>query len=178
VVSAIEPSYWFVVNIHFEYQLISFNLGIVTFGNLAGSLFFAAVLVKCGSFFNMSIMYPKTYGQIKDSGIISTEPYMSYARNFAHKKAIDPAWHQIFLRGIGCNWLVSIAVWQAAGARDTISKVISIWIPIWVSACTCVILRHYLPHITFTPGQIFVACAFDHGVYILSALLIQSLILI
>ena len=26
-------------------------------------------------------------------------------------KAGTPLWHQIFLRGIGCNWLVSIAVW-------------------------------------------------------------------
>ena len=26
-------------------------------------------------------------------------------------KAGTPFWHQIFLRGIGCNWLVSIAVW-------------------------------------------------------------------
>lgn len=26
-------------------------------------------------------------------------------------KAHDPHWHQIFLRGIGCNWLVSVAVW-------------------------------------------------------------------
>ena len=60
------------------------------------------------------------------------------------KKAVTPHWYQIFLRGIGCNWLVSIAVWvrtmplklyhlqhsscfslnqQAAGARDTVSKV-------------------------------------------------------
>jgi hypothetical protein len=27
------------------------------------------------------------------------------------KKAVTPKWHQIFLRGIGCNWLVCIAVW-------------------------------------------------------------------
>lgn len=58
------------------------------------------------------------------------------------KKAHSPTWRQIFIRGIGCNWLVSVAVWQAAGARETISKVVAIWIPIWV----------------------FVACGFDHVV--------------
>ena len=61
---------------------------------------------------------------------------------FTSKKAVTPAWYQIFLRGIGCNWLVCIAVWvrwkhfrlfrrlslnvlfqQAAGAKDTFSKV-------------------------------------------------------
>ncbi|KAH8093902.1 Formate/nitrite transporter [Cristinia sonorae] len=99
------------------------NWLLVTFGNLAGSLFFAAILVKY-------------------SGIISTAPYNTFVQTFALHKAKDPEWHQIFLRGIGCNWLVSVAVWQALGARDTISKVIAIWIPIWI----------------------FVACGFDHVV--------------
>jgi len=97
------------------------NWLIVFFGNLSGSLFFAAILVKY-------------------SGIISTEPYMAFAQTFALHKAKDPQWHQIFLRGIGCNWLVCVAVWQAAGARDTLSKIVAIWIPIWI----------------------FVSCAFDH----------------
>ncbi|KAL1728848.1 Formate/nitrite transporter [Schizophyllum commune] len=99
------------------------NWIIVFFGNLVGSLFFAAILVKY-------------------SGIFDAEPYHTYAQTFALKKAADPEWHQIFLRGIGCNWLVCVAVWQAADARETISKIFSIWIPIWV----------------------FVACSFDHVV--------------
>ncbi|KAF8265359.1 putative formate/nitrite transporter [Lactarius quietus] len=99
------------------------NWLVVTFGNLTGSLFFAAILVKY-------------------SGIISTAPYDEFVVAFAIKKAGTPLWHQIFLRGIGCNWLVCIAIWQAAGARDTISKIYAIWIPIWI----------------------FVACGYDHVV--------------
>ncbi|KAH9485458.1 putative formate transporter [Psilocybe cubensis] len=99
------------------------NWIIVFFGNLAGSLFFAAILVHY-------------------SGIVSVDPYATFIKTFAIHKAHDPQWHQIFLRGIGCNWLVSVAVWQAAGAKDTISKVFAIWIPIWI----------------------FVACGFDHVV--------------
>ncbi|KAL0566336.1 hypothetical protein V5O48_015680 [Marasmius crinis-equi] len=99
------------------------NWLIVTFGNLAGSLFFAAILVKY-------------------SGIVSAEPYHTAIQTFAIHKAGDPEWHQIFLRGIGCNWLVCVAVWQAVGAKDTLSKIVAIWIPIWV----------------------FVACGFDHVV--------------
>ncbi|KAI3618671.1 formate nitrite [Moniliophthora roreri] len=102
---------------------IPLNWLIVTFGNLVGSLFFAAILVRY-------------------SGIVSAEPYHTSIQMFAIHKAADPEWHQIFLRGIGCNWLVCIAVWQAAGAKDTISKIFAIWIPIWV----------------------FVACGFDHVV--------------
>ncbi|KAL5528082.1 hypothetical protein ACEPAF_7218 [Sanghuangporus sanghuang] len=99
------------------------NWIIVLFGNLCGSLFFAAVLVKY-------------------TGVISTAPYEQFVMDFAIKKAGTPEWHQIFLRGIACNWLVCIAVWQAAGSRETISKVIAIWIPIWI----------------------FVACGYDHVV--------------
>ncbi|KAF7376228.1 hypothetical protein MSAN_00037900 [Mycena sanguinolenta] len=99
------------------------NFLIVTFGNLVGSLFFGAILVKY-------------------SGILSTAPYNAYVVSFALKKAADPTWAQIFLRGIGCNWLVCIAVWQAAGAKETVSKIYAIWLPIWL----------------------FVACSFDHVV--------------
>ncbi|KAG1716399.1 hypothetical protein ID866_751 [Astraeus odoratus] len=102
---------------------IPVNWIIVTFGNLVGSLFFAIVLAK-------------------DDGLVVADPYASYIRSFAVAKAVTPAWYQIFLKGIGCNWLVCIAVWQATGARDTISKIISIWFPIWI----------------------FVACGFDHVV--------------
>lgn len=99
------------------------NWIIVFFGNLVGSLFFAAILVRY-------------------SGVVSTDPYHSFIASFAIKKAGEPEWHQIFLRGIACNWLVSVAVWQAAGARDTISKIFAAWIPIWI----------------------FVACGYDHVV--------------
>ncbi|KAJ3991853.1 Formate/nitrite transporter [Lentinula boryana] len=97
------------------------NWLIVTFGNLAGSLFSAAVLVHY-------------------SDILSSEPFFSGVQAFASKKAVVPEWHQIFLRGIGCNILVCIAIWLSAGARETVSKLVAIWIPIWV----------------------FVACSFDH----------------
>jgi len=99
------------------------NWIIVLFGNLCGSLFFATVLTKY-------------------TGIVSTEPYEDFIREFAIKKAVTPEWHQIFLRGIGCNWLVCIAVWQAAAAKDVLSKIVAIWIPIWI----------------------FVACGYDHVV--------------
>jgi len=102
---------------------LPFNWLIVFSGNLVGSLFFAAILVKY-------------------SGVLSTAPYNTYVQTFATHKAVTPEWYQIFLRGIGCNWLVCIAVWQATGARETISKIFAIWIPIWI----------------------FVACGFDHVV--------------
>ncbi|KAJ7491030.1 Formate/nitrite transporter [Mycena latifolia] len=103
------------------WQALPVNWIIVTFGNLTGSLFSAAILVRY-------------------SGIVSAEPFMSGIVAYAEKKAVVPQWHEIFLRGIGCNILVCLAVWLAAGAKETMSKLIAIWIPIWI----------------------FVAVAFDH----------------
>jgi len=102
---------------------LPYNWFIVFWGNMAGSLFFAALLTKF-------------------TGLVSADPYLSYVREAAVKKAVDPTWAQIYLRGIGCNILVCIAVWQGAAAKEAISKVIVIWFPIWV----------------------FVACSFDHVV--------------
>ena len=53
----------------------------MTFGNLCGSLFFAAVLVKCELVTIMTIAAAQE--EFIDSGIISTEPYISYAQDFA-----------------------------------------------------------------------------------------------
>lgn len=39
-------------------------------------------------------------------------------------------WGQVFLRAIGCNWLVCLALYCAASADDVMGRVIGIWPPI------------------------------------------------
>lgn len=67
--------------------------------------------------------------------------YKEAVFNFAKQKAVDPHWHQIFLRAIGANWLVCLAVYLSISAREIVSKIIAIW---W-------------------PTAVFVALALDHG---------------
>lgn len=62
------------------------------FGNLAGSLFFVAIILGYGGIF------------------AEAAPYNSFAKILATEKVVDPHWHQIFLRAIGANWLVCFAV--------------------------------------------------------------------
>lgn len=81
------------------------------FGNLAGMLFFTIVLVG--------------YGGIFSSGYYETESI-----NYAITKAVTPQWHQIFLRGIICNWLVALAVFLAVSSREIFSKILAIWFPV------------------------------------------------
>lgn len=92
------------------------------FGNLAGSLFVVAVIAGYG-------------------GIFSAEAYTTEIHTFVTTKQLKPEWHQIFLRGIGANWLVCLACFLGMSGRELVSKIVGIWWP------------------TFA----FVSLGFDHG---------------
>ncbi|KAG5659919.1 hypothetical protein KAF25_003441 [Fusarium avenaceum] len=82
------------------------------FGNLAGSLFVMAIIMGYG-------------------GVFDASPYKDVVVSFVTKKQIDPQVHQIFLKAIGCNWLVCLAVFLGVQAKDLASKVIGMWWPIF-----------------------------------------------
>ncbi|KAL8867270.1 MAG: hypothetical protein Q9174_005770 [Haloplaca sp. 1 TL-2023] len=109
-------------------------------GNLAGMLFYMALITGYG-------------------GVFEAAAYRQETIDFATLKTMTPQWHQIFLRGIGANWLVclagmviknvgyrpcidSIAVFISISSREIVSKIIAIW---W-------------------PTATFVACGMDHVV--------------
>ena len=159
------PTNW-IVGTDIKYFGMNINshwIPTVTFGNLVGSLFFAAILVKCKLPVTFDLNYSLNalnflrlrnclnwtiWGFYPGIRYVCTTSTYTLAISLLilsttlRKKAGTPEWHQIFLRGIGCNWLVSIAVWvcfmsllllviisssllyqQAAGAKETISKV-------------------------------------------------------
>lgn len=64
-------------------------------------------------------------------GILSADPYKSGSIAISVAKVVTPAWHQIFLRAIGCNWLVCLAIWLSTSAKDLQSKVIGAYLPIF-----------------------------------------------
>ncbi|MEJ2163956.1 MAG: formate/nitrite family transporter [Desulfobacterales bacterium] len=43
---------------------------------------------------------------------------------------VSMSFNEALFRGIGCNWLVCLAVWMALAARQTISKIFAIFFPI------------------------------------------------
>jgi formate/nitrite transporter FocA (FNT family) len=107
---------------------------ITFFGNLAGSLFIACILTG--------------YGGTFDSGYYKTEVI-----NFATAKVITPHAYQIFIRGIGANWLVCLACFLAFSAREYFSKVVAIWWPTF--AFVCLGFDHVVANMFFVPTGIF-----------------------
>ncbi|OQO03027.1 hypothetical protein B0A48_11311 [Cryoendolithus antarcticus] len=115
------------------------------FGNLAGMLFFMAIIVGYG-------------------GVFSAGAYKEEAIKFAVAKAVTPHWHQIFLKAIGANWLVCLAVFMAASSREISSKILAIWWPIM-----CFVglgLDHVIANMFLVPIGIFNGAPFGVGYYI------------
>ena len=62
---------------------------------------------------------------------------------------VNLGWGEAFYRGIGCNWLVCLAVWLAAAADDISGKVWAIFFPIMAFVASgfehCVANMYFVP---------------------------------
>ncbi|MFH0799922.1 MAG: formate/nitrite transporter family protein [Pseudomonadota bacterium] len=103
------------------------NWIIVYFGNLAGSLL---------------MVYIMTHSGLVDGAVGVT------ALKIASAKVSLP-WDQAFFRGIGCNWLVCLAVWLAFGAKDVVGKIFAVYFPIMAFVASgfehCVANMYFIP---------------------------------
>lgn len=116
------------------------------FGNLAGSLFVVAIIFGYGHTF-------------------ATDPFKSAVISFATKKQVVPDFGMIFLRGIGCNWLVCLACFFGIQGRDLTSKIVGIWWPIF--AFVSLGFDHVVANMTFIPMAIWLGAPdISVGLYI------------
>jgi formate/nitrite transporter len=116
------------------------NLVLVLIGNLIGSLFVAyfladqtAVIGHAGSTGAAGLMYERL-------------------ASIANGKITHTAW-QTFLRGVGCNWLVCLAVWMSLAARTVSGKILAIFFPIM--AFVAMGFDHVVANMFFLPAAIW-----------------------
>lgn len=102
-------------------------------GNLAGSVFVAYFLAYL-------------------TGLLAADPWLSCAREIAEGKVQLGFW-ALLLRGVGCNWLVCLAVWLAIAAEDVAGKILGIWWPIM--AFVAIGFEHSVANMFFIPAGIF-----------------------
>jgi len=110
------------------------NWTFVFIGNVIGSLFVAYF-----------------FGKI--TGILGAEPQASYIVNLANSK-VDLSWGEAFWRGVGCNWLVGIAIWMSAATDNMIGKIMAIWWPIMTFVA--IGFEHSIANSFFVPAGIFI----------------------
>lgn len=100
-------------------------------GNLAGALLVTLVIFGGMYYLNASLPLLHTKGIFPVGGVFDADPYRAETIAYATKKQITPMWHQIFLRGIGCNWLVCLACFLGMQGRNLTDKIMGIWWPIF-----------------------------------------------
>lgn len=66
---------------------------------------------------------------------------------------IDDSFMQAFVSGIGCNWLVTLAVWLSFSAKDITGKILGIWFPIM--AFVAIGFQHVVANMFIIPAAIF-----------------------
>lgn len=124
-------------------------------GNLAGSLFFMAIIMGYGGVFEES------------------DAYTNAAITIAMQKCGQPQFHQIFLRAIGANWLVCFAVFGSIQARELASKVIAIWWP--TATFVALALDHTIANMFFIPMGIWLGAPISVGEYIWKSMIASAL---
>jgi formate/nitrite transporter len=110
------------------------NFTWVLVGNLLGSLFVAYFLAV-------------------QSGVLTAELPLARLTEIATSKGIKETEWEIFLRALGCNWLVCLAVWMALAAEDIAGKVLAIFFPIM--AFVAMGFDHVVANMFFIPAAIF-----------------------
>lgn len=115
------------------YRAIAANWLAVTIGNFAGAIFVAYV-----------------FGHI--AGMTEHGPYLAQTALLTHTKLEEP-WLVAFISGIGCNWLVSLAVWLSYGAEDGAGAVLGIWFP--TMAFVALGFQHVVANMFLIPAAIF-----------------------
>src|SRR3954470_7418150 len=117
-----------------SWRALTANFTWVLIGNLIGSLFVAYFLA------------------IK-SGVLTAELPLQRLSAIAEAKGKTETDWQIFLRAMGCNWLVCLAVWMALAAEDIGGKVLAIFFPIM--AFVAIGFDHVVANMFFLPAAIF-----------------------
>jgi formate/nitrite transporter len=69
-------------------------------------------------------------------------------RGIASSK-VNMTFSAAFWRGVGCNWMVCLAVWLAVSANDVAGKVWGIWFPIM--AFVAIGFEHCVANMFFVP---------------------------
>jgi formate/nitrite transporter len=108
--------------------------GLVYVANFIGSILIALLFVFSGLW------------RLSDGALGAAAVKIAYGK-------VNLPFVQALLRGIGCNWLVCLAVWMALAARQTVGKIFAIFFPIM--GFVALGFEHSVANMYFIPTGIF-----------------------
>ena len=96
------------------------NWGLVFLGNFAGALTVAVMM-----------SFVLTYGYSTDGGALAAKVgSIGEARTLGYKSHGLDGWVTIFIRGMLCNWMVSMGVVGAMISSSASGKIMAMWMPV------------------------------------------------
>lgn len=108
---------------------VAVNWTLVWLGNLAGALLFTWLMVYA-------------------CGLTASEPWHSAVIATAEAKVAMP-WITVFLKGIGANWCVCLALWLALAGHTLVEKMAGCWLPVMMFVALgyehCIANMFFLP---------------------------------
>jgi formate/nitrite transporter len=87
------------------------------------------------------------------TGIVTQKLPLERLTDIAVLKGQTETEWQIFLRAVGCNWLVCLAVWLAISAEDVGGKILAIFFPIM--AFVAMGFDHVIANMFFIPAAMW-----------------------
>lgn len=105
------------------------NWVLVYFGNFIGAIAFAYIMVYC-------------------AGLTAADPWHSAIKSMAQAKT-SLGWGVVFVKGIGANWCVCLAVWLALSGHTLLEKMAGCFVP--VMAFVILGYEHCIANMFFIP---------------------------
>ena len=129
------------------------NWSLVYFGNFLGALFVAYFLAY-------------------KTGLLESAPWHDVALGLAKSKT-SASFFATFVKGIGANWLVALAVWLAFAAQDVSGKILAVWFP--VMAFVAMGFEHSVANMFFIPTAMLYGSDVSIGTFIFNNLIPATL---
>ncbi|MDO7906464.1 formate/nitrite transporter family protein [Paenibacillus sp. JX-17] len=144
-------------------ELLTGNMMAVPLSRMAGKISTLAmiknILVITLTNFIGALFVAYFFGHVL--GLTEHGAYLTKLVDMAQHK-LDDSFLQAFISGIGCNWLVALAVWLSYGADTLSGKIIGIWFP--TMAFVAIGFQHVVANMFLIPAAIF-AGHFSWGEY-------------
>ncbi|KAG9591925.1 Formate/nitrite transporter, partial [Aureobasidium melanogenum] len=102
------------------------------------------------------------------SDVFDTDTMSSYAVTQAQNR-VNVQWSVNLLRGVGCNFFVAMAFFLSIGAVEFVSKVYTIWIPVW--AFVIAGYQHSIANYFLIPIGMFYGTNFGVGKFIYQSII-------
>nr|WP_320022831.1 formate/nitrite transporter family protein [uncultured Draconibacterium sp.] len=129
------------------------NWSLVYIGNFVGAVFVAYFLVHL-------------------THLVHAEPWANMVEKIAIGKTSNP-FFTTFLKGIGANWLVCLALWMGMSAQHTSGKILGIWWP--VMAFVTMGFEHSIANMFFIPLAIFEGADISWATFVVKNLIPATL---